>query len=145
MPNSISPRIARFVAALPLRADMHILEIGCGPGVAARLIARSLTSGRILGIDRSRKAIELARAGSLQELESGRLAFRLAAIEQFALEPGGKPFDLAFAMRVGALDGRHPELEAMALMRIKAALKPDGLLVIDDRPALVGRDLPGFP
>lgn len=145
MPSPISPRIARFVAALPLRADMRILEIGCGPGVAARLIARGLTSGHILGIDRSRKAIALARAGSLQELQSGRLAFRLAAIEQFGLEPGENPFDLAFAMRVGALDGRHPELEALALMRIKAALKPDGLLVIDDRPAVAGRDLPAFP
>lgn len=145
MPGPISPRIAKFIAALPLRGDMHILEIGCGPGVAAREIARTLTSGRILAIDRSHKAIELARAGSFHELESGRLAFRLAAIEQFALEAEEEPFDLAFAMRVGALDGRHPELEARALMRIKAALKPDGLLFIDDLPAVVGRDIPGFP
>lgn len=123
---------------------MHVLEIGCGPGVAARAIARTLTSGHILGIDRSRKAIDLASAGSAEEIASGRLAFRLAAIEEFELGAGEDRFDLAFAMRVGALDGRHPELEARAMARIKAALKPQGLLFVDDRPAVAGRDLAGL-
>ena len=40
-------------------------------------------------------------------------------------------FDLAFAVRVGALDGRHPELEARARQRIADALTPHGRLFID--------------
>lgn len=57
------------------------------------------------------------------------------------LQPDEAPFDLVFAMRVGALDGRHPELEKQALARINAALAPAGVLVIDDRAPLSRRDI----
>lgn len=144
MANPVSPRIAQYLAALPLRPDMAVLEIGCGPGVAAREIARMLTTGHILAIDRSAKAIGAAKAGSGPELDSGRLEFRQAAVEGFALAPGEARFDLAFAMRVGALDGRHPELEQAALARLKAALKPEGLLFIDNRPPIRGDAIAGF-
>jgi SAM-dependent methyltransferase len=136
MSRPVSPRIARAIASLPLRPDMRVLEIGCGPGVAARAISRLLTEGFILAIDRSEKAIDLAVAGSSDELASGRLVFRRCAIEDFTLLPEEAPFDLAFAMRVGALDGRHPDMAEQALARIRAALKPDGILVIDDEPPI---------
>ena len=80
-------------------------------------------------------------AGSIAEMASGRLAFRLVGIEDFALGPDEERFDLVFAMRVGALDGRHPELEARAIARLRVALKEDGLLVIDGNAARRGRDL----
>ena len=60
-----------------------------------------------------------------------RLSFRVVAVEDFELEAGEEPFDLAFAVRVGALDGRHPELEALARRRIADALTPHGRLFID--------------
>lgn len=142
MVSSVSPRIANYIDALPLRPDMLVLEIGCGPGMAAREIARRLTTGRIVGIDRSAKAIAMAKSGP--EPGSGRLDFRQVAAENFALEPGEARFDLAFAMRVGALDGRHPELERAALARIGAALKPDGLLFIDSRAPIRGADIAGL-
>jgi hypothetical protein len=56
---------------------------------------------------------------------------RRSAIEDFELEPGEAPYDLAVALRVGALDGRHPDLEARALARIGAALTADGILYLD--------------
>lgn len=108
-----------------------MLEIGCGPGVAAREVARRIGDGFILAIDRSEKAIRLARAGSAIEMASGHLDFRHAAIEDFELSASDDLFDMAFAMRVGALDGRHPEAGRLALMRIKSALKPNGRLLID--------------
>lgn len=141
MSDSISPRIANYVDALPLRPEMRVLEIGCGPGVAARLISRLLTTGKIIAIDRSSTAIALAISGSTAEIATGKLEFRQAAVEDFQPAPSGEFFDLAFAMRVGALDGRHPELEARALAAIKAALKPDGLLLIDNRPHQRARDI----
>lgn len=145
MADRVSQRIAEAVAALPVHPGMRVLEIGCGPGVAARLVSRTLTRGFILAIDRSEKAIEAARAGSAEEMATGRLEFRCVAIEDFVLEPGEQKFDLAFAMRVGALDGRHPELEVRALGRLKAALTAKGMLVIDDAPPLRAADLPDFP
>jgi cyclopropane fatty-acyl-phospholipid synthase-like methyltransferase len=126
-----SDRIREFVEALPLRPGLRVLEIGCGPGVAARLVAERVAPGRVLAIDRSAKAVAQARAASAAEIAAGVMEVRQAAVEDFALEPGEARFDLVFAMRVGALDGRHPELEARALERIGAALAPHGRVFID--------------
>ncbi|RWM08981.1 cyclopropane-fatty-acyl-phospholipid synthase family protein [Mesorhizobium sp.] len=141
MAAEISDRISAFVEALPLKPGLRVLEIGCGPGVAARAVARRIGYGFILAIDRSKKAIRLARAGSADEMALGRLDFRHVAIEDFALNPGEALFDVAFAMRVGALDGRHPEARRAALARIKAALKPHGRLFIDGGDPLKEVDL----
>jgi len=129
--NKLSPRLAEIVNALPLRKGIRVLEIGCGPGVAAREIAKRIGSGHILAIDRSAKAIAQAIKGSQEEIASGGLQFRQAAIEKFELEEGEQPYDIAFAVRVGALDGRHPEKGQLALPRIKKALKKNGKLFID--------------
>lgn len=146
MAVGISERISAFVEALPLKPGLRVLEIGCGPGVAARAVARRVGHGFVLAIDRSEKAIRLARAGSAGEMALGSLDFRHIAIEDFALRPDDALFDIAFAMRVGALDGRHPEAGRAALARIKAALKPHGRLFIDGGDPLreidVGRGWP---
>ncbi|WP_040804301.1 SAM-dependent methyltransferase [Nocardia concava] len=131
MADGLSPRLAAIVDALPLEPHLRILEIGCGPGAAARAIANRLTTGHILAIDRSTKAVAQAEAGSAAEISSGRMSVRRSAIEDFALHPDEPPFDLAFAVRVGALDGRHPSAGKLALARIAAALNPSGQLFID--------------
>jgi hypothetical protein len=53
------------------------------------------------------------------------------AVEDLELAPDEPRFDLAFAVRVGALDGRHPAAGARALPRICAALTPTGRLLVD--------------
>ena len=131
MPERLSARLREVVDALPLRDGLRVLEIGCGPGAAARDVARRLGDGHVLGIDRSAKAIAQAVSASEKEIASGRLSFRQACAESFELRPGEAPFDLAFAFRVGALDGRHPEVEDRTKRRIAAALKPGGRLFID--------------
>jgi SAM-dependent methyltransferase len=131
MGSDLSPRLAAVVDALPLRPGLRVLEIGCGPGAAAREVARRIGDGHVLAIDRSAKAIAQARAGSRAEIASGRLSLRQVPVEAFELEPGEAPFDMAFALRVGALDGRHPRVERQARARIAAALTPRGRLFID--------------
>lgn len=127
----ISPRMAAFVDALPLRPGMRVLEIGCGPGAAARAVLGRIGDGRVLAIDRSAKAIAQATRSSAAEMASGRLQFRCVAIEDFVLQMGERPYDLAFAMRVGALDGRHPDAGRAALVRLRLALAADGRLLVD--------------
>lgn len=131
MPTDLSPRLAAIVDALPLRPGLRVLEIGCGPGMAARAVARRIGRGHVLGIDRSAKAIAQAIAGSAAEIAAGTLAFRQVAVEAFELREGEPPYDLAFAVRVGALDGRHPASEAAALDRIAQALGRGGRLFLD--------------
>ncbi|WP_421952592.1 SAM-dependent methyltransferase [Pelagibacterium sp.] len=133
MAQDISTRLLAIVDALPLAPGMRVLEIGCGPGAMAREMARRIGAGKVVAIDRSAKAIALARAGSAQEMASGLLEFRQSAIEGFALETEERPFDLAVAVRVGALDGRHPQAGEKARAAIARALGPASILVIDGR------------
>jgi ubiquinone/menaquinone biosynthesis C-methylase UbiE len=127
-----SDRIALAVAALPIRSGMRVLEIGCGPGVAARAVLERVgDTGFVLGIDRSSTAITQAERGSSAGISSGRLAFRTVAAEEFVLATDESLFDLAFALRVGALDGRHPDAGRMALAHIVAVLRPGGKLFVD--------------
>jgi SAM-dependent methyltransferase len=131
MSRDLSPRLAAIVEALPLRPGLRVLEIGCGSGAAARAVVARIGKGHVLGIDRSSKAISQAIAGSKVELASGRLHFRCVAVEDLELEKDERPYDLAFAVRVGALDGRHPEAGQVARERIRRALVKGGRVYID--------------
>ena len=68
------------------------------------------------------------------------MSLRQVAAEDFELQPGERPFDLAFAVRVGALDGRHPDAGKRARERIAAALTDEGRLFIDGGDPL--REIP---
>ncbi|MDO1559779.1 methyltransferase domain-containing protein [Brevundimonas sp. 2R-24] len=138
MSQELSDRLRILVDALPLKTGMRVLEIGCGPGAAAREVARRIEEGQVLAIDRSAAAVRQAQAGGDV---GGKLSVRQASAETFELEDGEAPFDLAFAFRVGALDGRHPKAGEAARARIRAALKPGGRLFIDGGDPLREIDL----
>lgn len=59
------------------------------------------------------------------------MSVRHVAAESFVLESGEAPFDVVFAVRVGALDGRHPAAGRKAWERIAAALAPGGRIFVD--------------
>ncbi len=110
--------------AQPLRSGMQVLEIGCGSGAAAREIVRRWPDIFVQGIDRFASAIRQATVGA----------------EHFELLPEESKFDLAFALRVCAFDGRHPRAGELALPRIRAAMMRGGRLFIDGGAPL--RELP---
>lgn len=127
----MSPRLASIVNALPLEPHSRVLEIGCGPGAAARAVAARLTTGHVLAIDRSATAIAQAQAAAVDEIGSGRMSLRCCAAEDFVLQAGEAPYDIVFAVRVGALDGRYPEVGQRVLQRIAAATRAGARLFID--------------
>lgn len=137
----LSERLAEVVDALPLRPGMRVLEIGGAPGAAARAVARRLGNGHILVIDRSPRGVALIERHAAAEIAAGLLSVRQVAAEDLRLLPGEAPFDLAFAIRVGALDGRHPGAGVLARQRIAAALTPAGRLFIDGGDPLRPVDL----
>jgi hypothetical protein len=57
-----------------------------------------------------------------------------------AMTPPRKAYDLVFAVRVGALDGRHPKAGERALRRIALATTANARLLIDGGTPL--RELP---
>jgi precorrin-6B methylase 2 len=136
----VSPRLLAVVNALPLKPYSRVLEIGCGPGAAAREVAARLDTGHILAVDRSATAIARATAGAAQAIAAGRMSVRQVAAEDFVLEAGEQPYDLVFAIRVGGLDGRHPGVGRLILRRLAAATTADARLFIDGGSPL--RELP---
>ena len=137
----LSARLLRVVDALPLAAGMRVLEIGGAPGAAAREVAARVgPEGHVLVLDRSRTGVEQTMRTCAEAIAAGMLSTQCAPVEDLALEPGVDLFDLAFACRVGALDGRHPKLYAAALDRIRRALTPEGRLFVDTGDPL--REIP---
>lgn len=140
---TLSARLREIVDALPLSEGMRVIEIGCGPGAAAREVAHRVgPEGRVLAVDRSPRAIAQVVAGSGDLIASGRLTVRTCTAGDLVLDPGEEPYDLAFAVRVGALDGRHPQHFDQALRGIAAALRPGGRLFVDGGDPLVELTVP---
>ena len=121
---AIASRHSAAVAALALTGAESVLEIGCGHGVAVRLVLDQLTSGTITALDRSAKMIGMVEAGNAQALASGRLVTRAVALED--ADFGAATFDAIFAVNVDfnlRLGMRWPAM-------LKSLLKPGGRIVL---------------
>ena len=140
---AIAPRHHAAVAALALKGDETVLEIGCGHGVAVRLLLEQLTSGSVTALDRSPKMIDMVAAGSPEALKAGRLRLRAEALEE--ADFGGEAFDAIVAVNVDLnlrLGTRWPAM-------LRALLKPGGRVVLAFDPppdsskghALIGKSL----
>jgi len=104
-------------------------------------VADRLVTGHILAIiDRSPRAVAQAEASASDQGIAGRMSVRHVAAEDFVLLNEDEPFDIVFAVRVGALDGRHPTSGEQVMRRIAAATRPDARLFTDGGQPL--RELP---
>lgn len=106
MIHRMSGRLEAIVDQLGIRPDDHVLEIGCGHGVAASLVCERLEDGRLTAIDRSPKMIEAAARRNAAYVEAGKAEFLVMTLEDVDL--GTRRFDVVFAVRVG-LFHRDPE------------------------------------
>lgn len=121
MAGDLSPRLAAIVETLPLTPRLRVLEIGGGPGAAARAVAQKIGDGHILGIDRSAKAIALAKAECKAEIASGRLSFRQVAVRSLCSERARSPMTLRLRFGLAHLTGatqRRSEPHLIALLKL---------------------------
>ena len=88
----------RALEVLDVGPAERILEIGCGQGIAASLVAERRSSGAITGIDRSAAMVELAVRRNRVHVERGAARFLPLALDE-AGGIGGR-FDKAFAINV---------------------------------------------
>jgi 2-polyprenyl-3-methyl-5-hydroxy-6-metoxy-1,4-benzoquinol methylase len=106
-----------------LRSGLDVIDVGCGHGHAANLIADAFPASRVTGIDISEEGIAAGRA------EAADLRLANVAFEQRdarALEPGA--YDL-----VTAFDVIHDLPDpAATLAAIHAALRPGGTFLMVD-------------
>lgn len=106
----------------------RVLEIGCGTGIAAGLVAEKLQTGSLTAIDRSAQMVQKASARNRSSIADGRAVFMTASIEH--VPSGGKPYDKAFAFNV-SLFWSEP---TRALRALAALLKQDGRLYVFHQP-----------
>lgn len=126
----MSARLQAIVEQLLLRPGYQVLEIGCGQGVAGRLICDRLgTDGRYLGIDRSARMVALARRQLATEIRDGRAAVLQADFATF--DPGARRYDCILAVRVRPFFTDRSAAEAL----VRPWLRPGGRLhVVYDEP-----------
>lgn len=110
-----------------LRTGLDVVDLGCGTGTAAILLAREFPHSRVRGVDQSRSALELARTRAA-ELGVGNVEFSLADLDaEFDLEPA----DLAMAANV-VHDLSDP---AGFFTRVRGLLRPGGMLYLHELSA----------
>jgi len=74
--NRIAERLVWAVDMLQVAPDDHLLEIGCGSGVAVSLIYERLVSGTITAIDRSEAMITQAKQRNRMYVAAGKAVFQ---------------------------------------------------------------------
>jgi SAM-dependent methyltransferase len=112
-----APELKRAIAELGLDARARVLDVGCGTGATARLIARALgPEARVVGIDLSRPHLRAAGGQEvpLLQADAAQLCFRDAT------------FDLIWCCNTI----HHLGDPLAALRSMRAALRPRGRIVL---------------
>lgn len=116
-----------------VRPEHDVLEIGCGPGIAARALRRYLTTGHYVGLDIDALGIEWCR----RLYGSDRFRFVVQDVAQEFYNPGGSQdqlrtplpfadasFDRAFSISV--LTHLYPDEIAHYFREVRRVLRPGG-------------------
>lgn len=102
---------------LRIEPGTHALDVGCGWGDTARMLARLVgADGRVVGVDCTESFVDIARSDS-RDAGLEQLQFVVADVEVHTFE---STFDLAFS-RFGTMFFGNP---VMAMRNIRHALKP---------------------
>jgi SAM-dependent methyltransferase len=86
------------VSLLDIEPSDRVLEIGSGPGLAIREIARLAAGGYVCGVDHSAVMVRQASRRNAQAVRSGRVDLRIGSAER--LPEFDKPFDKILAVNV---------------------------------------------
>ena len=116
----------KLVVAAGVRPGDRVLDVGCGPGYFARMLARTVGSkGSVAGIDAAPEMIEYA----------ARKASRLANCSFQAGSAEALPFpDASFDVVVSSLVMHHlpADVRLQAAREMRRVLRPGGTLLLAD-------------
>lgn len=112
-----------------------ILDVGCGNGRFAQFVSEKLLQLNYLGVDQSRKLLELAEQNTLPRISNGTVSFREMDLigsltdGNFVDDLNGKIFDLIVLF--GVLHHVPSlELRQQLLQELNTLLSPQGVLVV---------------
>src|SRR5258708_31198961 len=79
-----NPFTRRLLEDAGLRAGMHVLDLGCGPGDVSLLAAELVgEQGSVMGVDSNTRVLELAQARA-QTAALSHVAFHVSSIHDLA-------------------------------------------------------------
>ncbi len=108
-----------------LQAGMNVLDLACGPGATSCELAKSVSPGKVIGVDINPGLIDVAgQIRSTEEVEN--VSFRVG--NAYALDFPPESFDFVYA-RFLFQHLRNPQ---SALVNIQRVLKPGGILCVLD-------------
>jgi SAM-dependent methyltransferase len=114
----------------------RVLEVGCGHGVLLSLLAGRLTTGAVVGVDRSATMIEAAGRRNRAAIDAGRVAVTAARLTDADLE--GRSFDVVVSFNVRAFwTPPAPEWDV-----VERVLAPRGRVVVAFSVMGAGADVP---
>ncbi len=116
------------VDLLDIQPTDHVLELGCGPGLALQWCLDRAKDGRVVGLDHSETMLAQARARNRQAVRDQRLDLRLGSLNELAAS--SEHFDKIYSVNVVQfLD----DLGA-AFSVFHAKLRPGGLVATTYMP-----------
>lgn len=119
------PFMRRLLEAAGLRAGMHVLDVGCGPGEVSLLAAELVGErGLVIGMDRDESTLRIAQGRALQA-GLKHVSFLLGDLNEFA---STQSFD--------AIIGRciliYVSQPAAVLRQLATRLRPGGVLAFQE-------------
>ena len=115
---------ANWVLSKAAREGMHILDLGCGPGLYSEIYAKK--GHHVTGVDFSENSIAYAK----EEAEEKALNITYLKQNYLELDVPKNHFDLATLIYTD-LGPLRPAERNQLLANIKKALKPGGILIFD--------------
>lgn len=106
------------IARMQVGEDARVLDLGCGSGWAARLLAGYARRGRVVGLDISDEMIEAARSSSIG---FDNVEFRVGSAERL-------PFDDADFTHAFSMESLYYYADVLAALReVRRVLRQGGL------------------
>ncbi|MBU4517727.1 MAG: class I SAM-dependent methyltransferase [Proteobacteria bacterium] len=98
MARVVPERIRVAVESLDLRPDARVLEVGCGTGVAAKLLCRRVPEGHVTALDRSGTAVAHAERRLARWIEAG--IADVVERDLAGFHGDGRPYDVVLAINI---------------------------------------------
>lgn len=123
--NTIEPGTARFLEMARIKAGMRCLDLACGGGNVALILAKYVgAQGQVTGLDMDERKIQLATESAAF---NGIKNVSFKTLNAYDLMDQGV-YDLAYSRFLLC----HLSKPQIVLQNLWRALKPDGILLVED-------------